>query len=658
MSPPTGPLDADRWVVAVTAGLSPVLIWRSAGDPFIMPKATIVGLAAVVLLALGTYRWVSEGRAHLPLAPVTGAAVLFVAALVVATLTSDEPAMSVVGAYKRYGGLAFYGSCAVVLVATVRAFDAAGATRLAYAFLIGGGLAMAYGVLQALGLDPYSFENLYGDAVFSFLGNPNFAGAYAGIAGAFGLWAVLEGRLHPAVRVGGGAVVVASIVTAWKSDSLQGPAVLVVAAGVVALAWLLARDEDRRAALAAKVLLVGGAVAAVAVTTGLARLGPLQALGGSRTVQLRRYYWDAAVAMFVEDPFTGVGLARYGGNYRGFRSQQAALATDLTVSVDAPHSVPLDMFAQGGVLLGVAYLAVVVVTGWALVSGLRRLRGHDLLLLGAFGGAWAAYQVQSLISIDVAPLAAAHWLLAGGIVAIARPPALRVITFPWAPVAPVPNRKRAPTPTASESRQWVALAVSGAVLVVGGWMVTRPIRADIAYSDSRVAAGRGQTGEAFAAALRSTELAPWEATYAFEQGARFLDAGEAPMAIEALREAIRRDGKGIEQTLTAARVEDLLGNPAGALDLYERSLRIEPRSPGLLLEAATYQLANGAQDRAVDLADALTASVPDRPEFWLLLARAHLAGGQEAEARAAADEALDLAPDSVEARELVERLGG
>lgn len=166
----------------------------------------------------------------------------------------------------------------------------------------------------------------------------------------------------------------------------------------------------------------------MAAVLGLASIGPLSILGEQRTLRLRRYYWEAGVAMFLDDPVAGVGPGRYGANYRAFRTEEAALNSgEFTVSADAAHSVPLDMFAQGGLLAGLAYLVVVGLIAGVIISGFRRLEGRDRLLLGAFAGAWAAYQVQSLVSIDVAPLAAAHWLLAGAIVAIVRPPSLRVL---------------------------------------------------------------------------------------------------------------------------------------------------------------------------------------------------------------------------------------
>lgn len=646
-------LEVERWVLVVAAAAPPVAIWRAASDPFSLPKATVVVLAATVLVASAVHRWITERRLVLPLGPVTIAAAAFVVALVVATLASDQPDISVVGGYKRYGGLAFYGSCAVLLVGVVRSFDLDNVRRLAHGFLVGGGIAMTYGVMQWVGLEPYRWRNLYGDAVFSFLGNPNFAGAYAGIVAAFGSWCALDRAASPAVRALGGWVVLASALTAWGSEALQGFAAVALGVVVVGIGALLSRGGSWER-LAVKAILGAGGIAVVAGVLGIAGAGPLGFLGEQRTLRLRRYYWDAAIAMFADQPITGVGPGRYGPNYRAFRSEEAALNSgDFTLAADAAHNVPLDMFAQGGLLVGGAYLAVVLLTGWCIVTGLRRLQGEDRLLLGAFAGAWAAYQLQSLVSIDVPPLAAAHWLLAGAIVAGARPPALR--TFSWGVVASTAKKGRGPTkPRVSESMERAGLVAAGIVVIAGTWLATRPIRADIALADSRGAGG--DRSAASAAADRSVELAPWESTYPFQKAVRSLNAGRTDEAAAALEEALERDPKGPEQIVTRARVADADGDVDQALALYERALEVEPHAADMKVEVATYRLENGDADGAAGLVLELTDALPDRADLWVLLARAYAADEQRDRAREALLRALDLEPENEAARELQDEI--
>jgi O-antigen ligase len=117
--------------------------------------------------------------------------------------------------------------------------------------------------------------------------------------------------------------------------------------------------------------------------------------------------------MLGDRPLFGFGLASFEGWFYAYRPVAVAVADGFRRSTDAPHSVPLEMLASGGLLLGLAYLALVGVTGWALIRGLRHRAGVERVLLAGLGGAWLAYQVQSLVSIDVPPIAVLHYALAG-----------------------------------------------------------------------------------------------------------------------------------------------------------------------------------------------------------------------------------------------------
>lgn len=657
MSAQRDALEADRWVLMATAVASAIFLWRAAFDPFSLPKATVVAVGALAIFCLGLNRVVADGTVTLPRSPHAVVAAVFLAGLLLATATSDRPLISIVGYYKRYGGLVLYGSCVLLFIAVLRAFTGASIRRFSASLLVAGGAVVIYGSMQWIGLEPYKWQNLYGDAVFSTLGNPNFAGAYAGFSLPLALWGVTNTGWSLPWRAASGVVALAAVATAVASKSFQGPATLVLAGAVFALAWALHRGGTVRR-IGVPVLLSGGAVAGVALLAGFAGTGPLDRLGEQNTLQLREYYWGAAASMFADDPLTGVGLDRYAAHYRSQRSEEAALKSEFTVSADAPHNVPLDMFAEGGLPLGLGYLAFVGLTLWVIITGLVRLRGPDLLLLGALAGAWAAYQAQSLVSIDVAPLAAAHWLLAGAIVVVAGPPQLVSVRLPWAPRPVVGKKRGTRVPRRSKARERGGAIAAALIAIVGLWLVTRPLRADVAHQDARKAAAARQAEAADAAGERSTSIAPWEPTFWFRRGVLTLDSGRERQAAPLLEEAIRRDPLGLEQVVTAARVYGVLDDPERAGELYDRALRIEPHAPELKVEVARFKLAQGDFDAGIPLAEELVKARPDNADFWLLLGKAYTADGQESEARDALERALELSPDNAEAKATLEKLDG
>jgi O-antigen ligase len=640
-------LGADRWVVYITAVASAVAVWRPAFDPFSLPKATVVVLGGSALVLLALMRWIRTGVVSLPSSRLAVAAGVFLVALALATLASDNLATSVAGHYKRYTGFVLYASCVALFFGVVRAFSAATVERLTLALLTAGALVIGYGVMQWVGVEPYDWQNLYGDAVFSWLGNPNFAGAYAGIITGPALWGLTRGDWPLWGRAGAGVLLLGCVAVAVKSDSFQGPVTVLVAGGVFAVGWLVYRGG--RAVKVGVPALLGAAGVLVAFTlAGFAGSGPLARLNDQNTLQLRLYYWDAALSMFQENPITGVGTDRYVAYYRAERSQEAALNTVFSVSADEPHNVPLDMFAEGGLPLGLAYLAFVGLTGSLVVIGFIRVRGRQLLLLSGLAGAWAAYQVQSMVSIDVAPLAVVQWLLAGAIAVVVAPPAFRDIRLPWAP-APVVKGKgkgkasRRGTRQTSAARDWAAIVVASLLAVGALWFFTRPLRADIAFGESRSATVQQ---EKFALAERSTELAPWEPMYWFQAGVRRLDSGQEPRAMALMEEAIERDPRGLEQVVTGARIANTRGDIDRAAELYARALEIEPYAPEMVAEVARFKFAHDQAGEAAALAEYLTEVRPEIVDFWVLLGEARALDANEAEAAVAFRRALELSPDN------------
>jgi O-antigen ligase len=70
----------------------------------------------------------------------------------------------------------------------------------------------------------------------------------------------------------------------------------------------------------------------------------------------RREFWSAGVGIFRDNPVLGTGLDTYAHHFLAYRPASHA-RVNLIATTDAPHSVPLGMFTNGGVILGLAWLA-------------------------------------------------------------------------------------------------------------------------------------------------------------------------------------------------------------------------------------------------------------------------------------------------------------
>ncbi|HUG86607.1 MAG TPA: tetratricopeptide repeat protein, partial [Euzebya sp.] len=372
---------------------------------------------------------------------------------------------------------------------------------------------------------------------------------------------------------------------------------------------------------------LGGAT----IVAGVLGRGPGAFLAQQTGVRLRRHYWDAAVQMAADAPLTGVGLDGYAGAYRLARRAEAATATDLLTSSDAAHSVPLHFLAGGGVLLLIGYLCLVVVTGFLLLRGLKRVEGDARLVLAAVSGLWLAYHVQSLVSIDVPALMTLHAVSAGLGIGLAVP-ATAGIRLPWAP----PEQKGKPDKRASKGsrrrpatrvptgRRRLGAGVAAAVVGVIGLLVAiQPVRADMALYRSLQAEAINQPQEAIAAAEDAATIGFWDPPYTHRAGVVHQQVGAIEDALVFFRRADARGLGQFDSALSAARGLDD-DDPEQAMEWVERAVELEPLHPELLLEVATFYAANGRDDQARSLVDQILADDPDNTDAADL--RADLAG--------------------------------
>ncbi len=620
-----------RALLLAVPALVALVFWTPGLDNFDMIKWTLAVLAATALAILGGLRIFLHGRASLPWGPVAWAIAGFVLALVLATVTSDTPIISLLGVHRRYSGLLLYASCTVLLVTVLRRFDERSASSVVLAIAAGAVGMTVYGLLQLAGADPLPFQRRY-TGIFSTLGNPNFAAGYLGATLPLVLWPALAPRRSLWVRLLSLVLAALQVTALLGTNASQGVFSAGAGLGVLALAWVLARERPWSRRVAAGLVAAGG-LAVMTTVAGLSGQGPLSILARQRSFELRTYYWQTAVSILRDQPLLGAGLDRYGVNYRLHRPLDAVLTTDLPATNDAAHNVVLQMMATGGLLLGVAYLAVIGCTGWALVRGLRRWRGERLLLLGAVGGAWLGYQAQSMVSIDVPALAILHWVLAGAVLVVASPPPVREVVLRPAVAAAAqqgkgkgkgkgkqrgvtqPHGRRLRTRTGR-----IAAGVATVVSFVAVYALTLPLRADTAAGAALREEAAGDLEGALADVDRAIDLAPWEFQYWFERGRYHIETEDFRDALAAYIASAERAGGDLKPTLAAARAASVAGQNQLTEQWYREALEIEPRHPGLKVEFARFLRDQGREADAERLLREALAVDPSNADAIELLA--------------------------------------
>ena len=104
--------------------------------------------------------------------------------------------------------------------------------------------------------------------------------------------------------------------------------------------------------------------------------------------------------MLMDKPFTGVGVDRYGAYFKQFREAGYSLKYGFDIGSSNAHNTFIQMFATGGVFVGLTYLLILV---YVLRMGIRAAKhstGDQQKVVIGLLSAWIGFQAQSLISID------------------------------------------------------------------------------------------------------------------------------------------------------------------------------------------------------------------------------------------------------------------
>jgi tetratricopeptide (TPR) repeat protein len=161
-------------------------------------------------------------------------------------------------------------------------------------------------------------------------------------------------------------------------------------------------------------------ITAIFVVLGMLQKGPLTYLLYKDSVSTRGYYWRAGIEMLKSEPFTGVGVDRYGAYFKQFREVAYPLKYGFEINSSNAHNTIIQIFSTAGLFVGVSYLFIL---GYIFFSGLKLVKNtkaDQQKIALALLATWIGFQAQSIISIDMIGISVWGWLLGGSILGLSR----------------------------------------------------------------------------------------------------------------------------------------------------------------------------------------------------------------------------------------------
>jgi len=384
-------------------------IWTKLEDPINLPKMFVLVLFAAIALGLalpallGAHK-LSSSHQKIGL----GLIGLFAIGLIVSTVATDVKYTAIFGEYHRNNGFLSYFAMIILMAAASLVFSLKSANRYFTFFGLAGLLVAFYGILQGVGADPVGWKIDYNPFVTT-LGNPNFTSGFLGLSSIAILYLALDAKDRK-FQVGYAVGLLASLYILWRSGSIQGVFGFLIGATVIILVklWLINKRYGQ-------IGLVLGLIAGVPLALAVFNIGPLANKLYQVSLQNRLDYWNAAIGMFKDHQFSGVGIDRFGEYYREYAVQNQVVQGQIT---DNAHSVYLQLLATGGLALFIPYVLLVLFITFLGLKSVIKFQGKDKLKVGTVFGIWLGTVMVNIVTIDNLGVGVWFWITGGVLVAI------------------------------------------------------------------------------------------------------------------------------------------------------------------------------------------------------------------------------------------------
>lgn len=388
-----------------------------AQDPFNAPKFWVLLVGAAWLLGyLISYLRSSRDEFTGLIKKTFLFALIFIAISTISLFASENNQIALFGDNMRKNGYLTYLALIIFFLTTAAFVNRVDFIQI-YKFMLLTAYAVGgYGLLQITGNDfiPWSASGM---AIFSTLGNSNFAGSAMAILAIVTLGGAYVYQKITWILVSSIAAFAILMITIFPTNARQG--LLLLFFGIGALAIVLIYNYNR---ILGRIAIAISALGFVAAILGMLQIGPLERLLYKDSVSVRGYYWRAGISMLQDNLWFGVGLDNYGTFFKQYREVGYPLKYGYSLTSTNAHNVFIQHFATGGIFVGIAYLMLTIFIFWRGLKSMKNFQGDERFFRSVFFIAWLAFQGQSLISIDNIGISIWGWVLGGVVVALSREP--------------------------------------------------------------------------------------------------------------------------------------------------------------------------------------------------------------------------------------------
>jgi O-antigen ligase/uncharacterized protein YukE len=607
-------------------------------DQFDIVKVFIMRACALVGLGAWSFQFFLKGG-RLRRTKLDWLIVGFLGWVLLTSFTSISPATALFGKYRRFEGFFSFATYAIVYFLVVQLCDRPGRIRsLARTLMLSSVIVAGYGVLQYLGLDPINWgSNLPFETnrAFSTFGNPDLLGGFLIFPLTISIsMALSEPKAKWRIFYW---VTFLLTVTAWITAFVRG-AWIGGALGLVilAVAVFLAKSKFNVVDWVFTALAGVGGVGLVArsLTNSNSVLNVWERLQsilqfGEGSALTRFEIWQAAIAAIKARPLFGFGADTFRLVFPKYKPLAYVKDAGYLSVADNVHDYPLQLMAGIGII---GFLLLYGIFGWALWLGapnaFAKGKGTERLVFAGFWAAIVGYITHLMTGLSVTGSTVFLWM------------AIAIIVAPTA------------TDHEFHAPNWGPI-VAGAIIVVLGvasignivfitadnyflhGQFTSTGEDPIALTKTAIALNpyndtyRSMLGKSY-----ESQMLSWLSQASTDQAAGKTTTTDVQQAASAFQSAEQT----FKQTISIVPTEydnylfiSSLYNEAGtylnpkylslAVTWADKGIAVEPYGPGVRLQKAVAQAANGNDAAALATAKAAVDMDPNYADIHLFYAQ-------------------------------------
>ena len=393
--------------ILITGTLTTMTVWTKLEDPVNLPKLFVLALGAVGILGFSLPVILNFRSQHKVAQILSSLTLMFCIGLATSTFMTDVLYTAFFGETGRNNGAIQYFSLAMILLSTALVFRGNSIVKFLRYYSMTGIILTCYGMLQVIGKDPISWQIIYNPLITT-LGNPNFTSSLIGTASIATVSLVLIEQRNN-VRILLSLSLALSLFILFRTGSVQGVFGFLIGLTILVVTriWLIKK-------LYGQIALITFSCLSLPFFAGLLNKGPLADSLFQGTLRNRLDYWYAAINMFESNKLFGVGIDRFGENYRQYSIQNQLVKEQVT---DNAHNIYLQALSTGGLSLFIPFMALILFITYIGFQEILESDENRKFFSASMFAIWLASCSIGSVSIDNLGLSVWMWISGGVVVA-------------------------------------------------------------------------------------------------------------------------------------------------------------------------------------------------------------------------------------------------